>query len=488
MMDNSCACCRIFGKPQARVNFIIVAGGPDSVYYQRIRRILQTNPDTKVLNQENQITNYESLIHISNRVFNLTHTSPLSDETQTISKNACCYGLSRFSSPVEDESASEEIEIFLLHISNLLNEQANKNPEKTEQKVEPSTWVLLYGSIFLEPDVIDKIMKFKDQSSALVSYTFAFLGLLISEQTLFESWICRNEILEDYIQKTCPQYAKRIQEFFYFLNSCRYFQERTLIIEENRDLTDEKLRYILQNLFQQNPSPHQAINHEYRVHMQRLFQKRHRTVRDVKSVRGYLQSSYQRVAKQELEVLVNSLKQPQRADDAARRVVHLALDDYTFLNREQKRAFKRQIICGFGPADSKHYNTIVSQLVLYALRLIEIYDDSMISLLYYVVVVISEASNHYIFRHELFNNTPEIFTLSLALVSQRHYALVVGGLRLCSKILNGDQNEYKYVSAYLKHDPQTARKILDAIKWLLSPFHQLKELWDQSDEQETSLE
>jgi hypothetical protein len=97
-------------------------------------------------------------------------------------------------------------------------------------------------------------------------------------------------------------------------------------------------------------------------------------------------------------------------------------------------------------------------------------------------LVICRLAGHFIFRHELFNNTPEIYTLSLLLVSQRQYALTLSGLRLCTTILNGDQNEHKYAIAYLTHDGLSARKILDAIKWLLSPYLTLETLWKEEKE------
>jgi hypothetical protein len=78
--------------------------------------------------------------------------------------------------------------------------------------------------------------------------------------------------------------------------------------------------------------------------------------------------------------------------------------------------------------------------------------------------------------------------LSLSLISQRQYALTLSGLRLCLTILDGDRTEYKYAMAYLAHETSSARKILDAIHWLLSPYLTLENLWKKEEEEENETE
>ncbi|CAF5062856.1 unnamed protein product, partial [Rotaria sp. Silwood1] len=151
---------------------------------------------------------------------------------------------------------------------------------------------------------------------------------------------------------------------------------------------------------------------------------------------------------------------------------------------EERRPYFRQLMCGVRSTDARNSNTITAQMIHYALRLLENYQDASVPLIYSITLTICRLSCHFIFRHELFNNTPEIYTLSMLLVTQRHYALTIGGLRLCSMILDADLNEHKYAIAYLKHDPLASRKILDAIKWLLSPYTHLQTLWTQKSEHE----
>jgi hypothetical protein len=488
MTDSLCSCCRLFGKPRARVNFIILAGAPDSVVYQRIKYLLQNYQNTNLSTQDTSLTNYDTLMTISSHSFDLQNqTSPIDSSTMS-STDKCCHGYFRRPFHIDDASNPTEWETFQKSILDLLNAKMDENVEERSTNVESASWVLLHGSICLEPELLNVFIKLKDQNLTMVTYTFTVLGLLVSEQQLFENWLCRNLAIENYQNKTYPEYEKRNHAFFSLLNSSKYLQENTLLVEENKDLTDNKLEALLKNVFQHDMSNYRAVNHQLRSNMERLLRPRHRTARDIRSVRGNLQASYQKNGKNQLESLLNCLKRPETAANAARQVVHLLLDEFSRLNKEQRRAYKRQLLCGFEPSDPENSNTITAQLVHYALRLLQNYEETTIPFLYSIIMVICETANHYVFRHELFNHTPEIYTLSMLLVSQRHYALTLGGLHLCSKILNADQNEHKYASAYLTHDPLTARKILDAIKWLLSPYLELRKLWNEEDEKKASSE
>lgn len=481
MTDSLCSCCQLFGKPRARVNFIILAGAPDSVVYQRIKYLLQNYQKTNLSTQDTSLTDYNTLMTSSGHIFDLRNQTSSIDLSTTSSTDKCCHGYIRLPFSIDDTSNPNEWKTFQKNILDLLHGKMDENIEEQSTNAEPPSWILLHGSICLESELLNVFIKLKDENLTMVTYTFTVLGLLVSEQQLFEHWLCRNLVIENYQNNTYPEYEKRIHAFFSLLNSSKYLQENTLLVEENKDLTDDKLVILLKNLFQHDLSKYRAINHKLRSDMERLLRPCRRTARDVRSVRGNLQASYQKNGKYQLESLLNCLKRPETADNAARQVVRLLLDEFSRLNNEQRRAYKRQILCGFKASDSENSNTIVAQLVHYALRLLQNYEVTKIPLLYSVIMVICEAANHFIFRHELFNHTPEIYTLSMLLVSQRHYALTLSGLHLCSKILNADQNEHKYAGAYLTHDPLTARKILDAIKWLLSPYLELRKLWDEEE-------
>jgi hypothetical protein len=201
-----------------------------------------------------------------------------------------------------------------------------------------------------------------------------------------------------------------------------------------------------------------------------------------------LQGFYTQTVKERLKPLLDDLQQTITATDAARKISHIVLDEFERMNEEELRVYRRQLLLGFKNSDPKYSNTIAAQLVCYALHLLKNNDETSTPLIYSIVLVICRIGTHFIFRHELFNNTPEIYTLSLLLVNQRNYALTLSGLRLCIIILDGDQNEHKYAMAYLKHDLLSARKILDAIKWLLSPYQTLQNLWKEENHKENEKE
>ncbi|CAF1337053.1 unnamed protein product [Rotaria sordida] len=218
--------------------------------------------------------------------------------------------------------------------------------------------------------------------------------------------------------------------------------------------------------------------------MAKLLVYRPRTIHAVKSFRKDLQKSYNPTVKNRLRPLLNNLKQKTTvaAAAAARQIIHLVLDEFKRMNKEEKRIYERQLTLGLEDNDVKSSNTITAQLVHYALYLLKSDNDKLMSLIYSIILVICKLGVHFIFRHELFKSTPEIYTLSLLLISTQQYALTLSGLRLCVTILNGDEIEHKYALAYSQHDTSSVRKILDAIKWLLSPYITLKNLWKKEND------
>jgi hypothetical protein len=279
-------------------------------------------------------------------------------------------------------------------------------------------------------------------------------------------------------------YERRINNFFSLLNKSTYFQENTLLIEEKNVLTDNKLQTLLQDLFNNKSSKYRANNNKLRYDMAKLLLPGRRTVRDVRNVRNSLQKYYNRNVEDRLKPLLKDFQHATKAATAARHIIQLVLNDFSRINEEELRVYKRQLIVGFNSNDAKDSNTIAAKLVHYALQLLSNNDDTSIPLINSIVLVICMLGTHFFFRHELFNNTPEIYKLSLLLIGQRQYALTLSGLRLCTTILNGDQNEHKYAIAYLTHDSSVGRKILDAINWLLSPYLALKNLWKEEKEKE----
>jgi hypothetical protein len=225
----------------------------------------------------------------------------------------------------------------------------------------------------------------------------------------------------------------------------------------------------------------------FRREMETLFRPFEWNAIDLDQIRRNLLKDYNLIARNRLELLLRQLRQTNTAQNAVYQVIRIVLVEFEYMNDEERRVYRRQLTLGFEKDDPKNLNTIAAQLVRYAHELMNKKDNTLYSLIYALVRVICILGGHRFFCLDFFNNTPEIFTLSMSLICQRQYVLVLGGLRLCETILNGDRIQHKYANAYLKHDKDAARKIMDAIKWLLSPYQTLKIEWErQVDNEEQS--
>jgi hypothetical protein len=186
--------------------------------------------------------------------------------------------------------------------------------------------------------------------------------------------------------------------------------------------------------------------------------------------------------REQLESIFSSLQNPTTPQSAIRKIVRIVLIEFKCMSTEQRRIYEQKLICGFNFNDAKQSRTIAAQLTRYALQLISEPENTAMSLIYDIILVICTLGKHRHFCHELFNYTSEIFILSMSLVCQRQYALVLAGLQLCKTILDGDRLEHKYAITYLRYDKLASRKIIDAIEWLLTPYQALKVQWEKEDE------
>ncbi|CAF1231547.1 unnamed protein product [Rotaria sp. Silwood1] len=479
MTESLCSCCKLLGKPPGRINFIITTGSPVSLVYQRIKYLLKNYAEISSCTNDIHLAKYEILMNINDQLFIDQNQSSSTDQSISTLTPTCCNGLNSMSIGITDASNSSQVDEFRKNILELLN----PTTEEQEIKHKSASWILLSGSVCLEPAFMNIFLQLNDSNSSLLKFTLKILCFLVNEQQLFESWIFQSQSIQDYQTKTYPVYDHRIKSFFSLLNSSKYLQNNTLLIDEQTVSIDNALETLMQCLFNES-SKYLANNNKLRSDMAKLLSPHRRTARDVRDVRNNLQKCYHGVIGNRLKPLLNDLQQVDTAANAARKIVHLVLDELGRINDEELRAYKKQLILGLDPNDIKHANTIAAQLIHYALQLLKNPNDTLTPLIYSIVLVICMLGSHFFFRHDLFNYTPEIYSLSLLLINQRQYALTLSGLRLCSTILNGDQSEHKYAIAYLTHDPLVARKIFDAIKWLLSPYQTLKNLWTEEDEKE----
>lgn len=484
MADTFCSCCEILGKPPSQINFILATGLPDSSVYERIRHSLINLRNNSCINDTN-LLHYKAMMDISDHLFTSQQDASSIDQSGSKPTQNCCNGFSTMLVDILDISNSSEVDAFQKKVEKLLLDSTTDSRDDNHQS---ASWVLLTGSILLEVTLLNIFLRCRDANPSLTSFSLTVLCFLGNEQRLFENWLCQSQCIEQYKNKIYPEYDQQIKRFFSLLQTSQYLQENTLLIEEQTVLTDDELHKLMKCIFSGESSKYRANNGELRSRMKKLLSPRKRTVHDIRYVRNDLLGHYNGTIKRYLDPLLSALQQTQTAADAARQIVHIVINDFPRLNDEELRTYKRQMILGISGNGIKHGNSIVVKLIRYALYLLENKDDKLTPLLYGIVEVICILSTHFHFRHELFHYTPEVYKLSLLLVTQRQYTLTIAGLNLCATILDADLTEHKYATAYLSHDQLTARKILDAIKWLLVPYLNLIKLWREEVEKEQSKE
>ncbi|CAF2139422.1 unnamed protein product [Rotaria magnacalcarata] len=481
MTESLCWYCKLFGKPSRRINFIIVTGAAHSLIYERVKCIFRNDSYISSSTDGIRLRDYKTLTDINDKLFNDGNHSSSIDQAVSTPMEACCNGSTVMPNDIEDVSNSLQLNTFKKQMIELLR---SKVEEKSKERRSKS-WILLSGSIFLEPPLLNIFLQFTALNSLSSSFTLTVLCFLVKEARLFENWLPHHRSIQDYQEHTFREYDTHIRNFFLLLNSSKYLQDNTLLVDEGTILNDSTLQALMQGLFRKESSKYRASDKQLRADMAKLLSPVQRTIRDIFVTRRDLKSHYHRRAKIRLEPLFHDLQQSSAAVNAARQIANIVLDDFKCMNDGELKAYRKLCVCGFQNHDLENGNTIAAQLVHLAVYLLKNNnDDGSIPLIYSIVLAICEIGAHFYLRHDLFNHTPEIYTLSLLLVSQRQYPITLSGLRLCNTILKADQNEYKYVTNYLTHDPLTARKILNAIIWLLSPNQTLKKIWEESKEEQ----
>lgn len=478
MAESICSCCKLLGKPPAQINFIIVTGQPNTLIYPRTKNLLRTYSEISSYENDVRLTDYESLITISTQLFKQQNNSPAVVD-QLVSTKTCCQGFTTIPVEIDETSNKPRLDDVEEDIRNLLGSKSDSVTEEPAAKTVPFSWVMIGDFACLEPEFLKIFLRLSDENSFQLTFSYTILCFLVDEQRLFENWFFQDLPINDYQSNAYPEYEYAVNNLFNFLKTSKSLQRNTLLINEGAYTTDHELQRLLQSIYREGSSSYRANNDQHRNRMANLLSPRRRTMRDVRFVRNNLQRSYNRPVEDRLRLLLYQLKERTtlNAMNAARQVCYIVLDEFQRMNDEEKRVYKRQLILGFGKNDVEHSNTITAQLVYLALHLLSTSDDTLIPLIYSIVRAIRRLSVHYIFRHHLFNHTPVIFQLSLLLITRRQYPLTLAGLRLCTCILDADQIEHKYALEYLKHDQSSARKVLDAIRWLLSPYLDLEKLW-----------
>lgn len=469
MTTISCSCCKLLGRPSARVNFIILTGFPYSNVRVRINWLLTHSIGDIDADNVGNLTDYQSLTNTSNDLFNRANPSLSSDSSEgSPTIKSCCCGFHSITVAVDDQSSS-----------NCYDKMKDKmiHQLKSESKDEPPSWIIFNQTSYLEEKFLDIFLQLKSHPVKLLDYTFTVVCILGNTDEMFKDCVCHSITLHKY-KSISTEYERRIKNFFTLLNSSPVLQQRTLLVEQNRRFDDRIIQEILHNL-PRNISKDTSNNALFRQKMKTLFKPFEWNVIDLYHIRRNLLKDYNPIARNRLESLLKELRHTNTVQNAVYQIIRIVLVEFDYMNDEERRVYRRQLTLGFEKDDPKNLNTIAAQLVHYTHELVNKKDNTLYSLIYALVRVIYILGGHRFFCLDFFNDTPEIFTLSMSLICQRQYVLVLGGLRLCKTILNGDRVEHKYANAYLNHDKDAARKILDAIKWLLSPYQTLKIEWER---------
>ena len=469
MAELPCSCCTLLGEPPARVNFKILTGLPYSRERERIYYLREHhNEDGYAGTVVNSY--YHSLIDVSKELFN-----PMNLSCSSIASlpNKCCYG-SKFPNK-NNQLTSSCYDAVKNYILCQLKPKSTIEKSEVDPCVQAASWIIFNDSNCMEEKFLNIFLQLKDHQAPLLDYTFTVLCLLDSEKEVFKNCILQSTTFDQY-NSISIEYQRRIKDFFILLKSSSILQQRTLLVEQNKLSNSEIIQRILHRLPRNVSGRGSTFYHE----MEHLFTPITRQPDDIGVVRRSLQKDYNQAAQDHLQALLNKLRQRNTVEEAAHQLIRLVLIDFKYMNAEEKSIYRRQLILGFNSYDAQqHSNSIAAQVIHYIVELISKQDKKQNSLTYALVEVICILAEHSFYCHDLFNSTPEIFTLSMSLVCQRQYPIVLGGLRLCKIILKGDRVKNKYAAMYLKYDRLAARKMMDAIKWLLAPYQTLQMQWEQ---------
>ncbi|CAF4224227.1 unnamed protein product, partial [Rotaria sordida] len=167
MADSPCSHCQLFGKPLARINFIIIAGSPDSMVYQRVKHLIRDYAGINSPTRDTNYTNYDSLMNISDQVFNRQTQEEVVDVSKSLSTEKCCHGFEVFPIGINDVLDSAQLQIFKKDILNLLELKADEDVQTKDKIAEPASWIMMNGSVCLEPALLNVLLQLKDENLSL---------------------------------------------------------------------------------------------------------------------------------------------------------------------------------------------------------------------------------------------------------------------------------------------------------------------------------
>lgn len=481
MVESCGPCCRLFGQPPEPVNFIIVTGLPHTRAYKRILSLLKYPDEVVSKKYSRPQDDYPSLVEGSIVLFD-SRNENLSRTSRIVSHaNNTCRGFRVMKYEGCRQSSISNLETLKEEIYDQLKWQSKMRAE-AQCKTRP-TWIVFNQSTCMEREFLNIFLQ--NHRSESVSYSFTVLCILGDEEAVLNNCLSANVTSDEY-NLLCTQYQKQVEDFFTLLESSHILQERTKLIQQNELSTDEQIQRTLYQLPSEVTKPDDATILSWK-YMKNLFMPSRRIASEI---RIQPDVSEQRLTSH-LESLQNELQQGTSVEDSVYRIIDLVLFGFNSMTQSNRNICQRVLILGSNsPSRQWQPNSIASTLIRYALELLDKRDDTKSSLIFNLVRVICILGSYSFDFHKLIDGASKIFTLSLSLISRRDYVLVLVGLKLCATILKSDRLKNKYAIAYLKHDENAVKTIMDAVEWLLSPYGTLKDLWDkrESNDEQATLE
>lgn len=419
MSQSLCPCCELLGTPPKRVNFIIITGLPwNSIRYSIRRWLLGHGTDRIRINNHVDLTDYQSLSHLDDQLFKLESSSSSKRIPSMSSAQKCCHGYSLTLLEGFDKTDPFVWDQFKRDTLRQLEVKRKPEDKIRSKQPEPVSWIIIDDKKCMEREQLNFFLQLKDYDVPLLSYTFTIICVIGDERQLFQNCIIECVNRHEYESSVYPDYQRRLQDFLENFNTSSTLQDRTIFIEQSEASNSKNLRASLLNL-PTKVSEYGTRKESFRQHVKNMLVPSRCTVHDINVFRSNSRKQFENISHEQLESLFNSLESSITTESAVRKIVRIVLIEFKCMSTEQRRLYEQKLLCGLTSNDARQSRTIAAQMTRYALQLLSEPKNTAIPLLYDIILVICTLGKHRYFCHELFNNTSEVFTLSMSLVCQR---------------------------------------------------------------------
>jgi hypothetical protein len=163
MSESVCPCCKLLRKPPGRVNFIMITGLPwNSIRYRICGWLLERGTDRIHINNRVDLTDYQSLAHIDEHLFEPTSPSLSKKVRSVLPAQNCCHGYSLILLEGFDKTDSFVWEQFKQDILCQLEAKPKAEDNITGKRAEPVSWVVIDDKKCMEREHLNFFLQLKD--------------------------------------------------------------------------------------------------------------------------------------------------------------------------------------------------------------------------------------------------------------------------------------------------------------------------------------